>query len=252
MAGPGHAMNGRLSILTSALFHRRPIGPYHHVPNVDKGGKRIDEIPIAPKKIVRKGIGSGRPKKVKGEPKKEPPPEPIPLPTPWLDPSSPYPTQDSETWINKRTITYPYDYYPPPTKSHENPDTPLPRPLILGVELIPKKETLVQWDQKDAWDYVLRGTFITESQPLKQALTNLGFGTENLIPKIEANTSLDYDGKEYKGVGFSTDKIVRDLTVEEWARVVDVFFKWPFRPESLLLDVGGELTQSSREIGILL
>jgi hypothetical protein len=41
---------------------------------------------------------------------------------------------------------------------------------------------------------------------------------------------------------------VKDLSNEQWARVVDVFDKWAFKPETLMLAT--DAIDGSRELGV--
>ena len=67
MAKPGEAANCRLSILTSALFHRSPLPPYHHVANVDNLSARAYDTPLGEGAASRKKKPGkpGRPRKDK-------------------------------------------------------------------------------------------------------------------------------------------------------------------------------------------
>jgi hypothetical protein len=89
---------------------------------------------------------------------------------------------------------------------------------------------VITLDQKDEWDYVLRKCFIKEASSIAEALKNVGFGGEGLATRLSLETG-------YKGSALDPKKIVRDLDVDEWARVVDVFDKWAFKPEVSLKGV---------------
>jgi hypothetical protein len=91
--------------------------------------------------------------------------------------------------------------------------------------LEPKADSVITLDQKDEWDYVLRKCFTREAQSIREALKNVGFGGEALADRLSAPNG-------YKGRPLEGSKIVRDLDVAEWARVVDVFDKWAFKPEA--------------------
>lgn len=99
------------------------------------------------------------------------------------------------------------------------------RPHILGILFTPKLNPSINMDTKDAWDFVLRKCFLREAIPLESAINSLGFGAGSLLEKIRE------DSRRYRGRAVSEKKVVRDLEVEEWERVVDVFDKWAFRPE---------------------
>ena len=140
-------------------------------------------------------------------------------------------------------ITYATDFYPS-SGSTTATIKPLARPALLGILLTPRLESPVRPEQKEAWDYVLRNTFIREIQPIEEATKNLGFGAENLIPKYQAP-----NGGDWRGDRVEPGTRVKDMTVGQWARVVDVFERWPFRPQNLLLE-DAKGVESSRELGV--
>lgn len=191
MAGPGEVIHCKLSVMTQALFRVSPLPPYHHVFNVDKSSHRIEDTPI-------KAPQSSKSKTIIPPPPQAHPP----------------------------TTTYPNDFYPIQVGLMKHTDIPLPRPQMLGVLLEPRVDSPINLKNKDEWDYVLRKCFVTEAQGIKSALKNLAFGGEGLMDKIES----EEEGR-FKGRRVRRDKIVRDLTVEDWTRVVDVFGKWAFKPE---------------------
>lgn len=201
MAQPGEVIHCKLSVMTAALFNVRALPPYHHVPNVDKSSSLTE---------TRTEYRS------KGYPKygRSPVGTPAPPPPPF------------DTLGLLRTKTYPTDFFPPPprTTRSDGRSEPLTRPPMLGILLEPKRESVITLDQKDEWDYVLRKCFIKEASSIAEALKNLGFGGEGLASRLSQETG-------YKGRALDPKKIVRDLDVDEWARVVDVFYKWAFKPE---------------------
>jgi hypothetical protein len=126
-------------------------------------------------------------------------------------------------------------------------------------------------EQKDVWDYVLRNCFVLQGKPLEEAIGLLGFAAEGLLGKIEeqqvqmqeggakekdlgGGESVEGEGKQgeeqrkkkkrrpWRGEAVDRSTLVRDLTVEQWARVVDVFDRWAFRPKVSIIiqhvDVG--------------
>jgi len=106
---------------------------------------------------------------------------------------------------------------------------------MLGILLEPRLDSPITIKNKDEWDYVLRKCFVTEAQSIGVALKNLAFGAEGLIDRIESETE---QGGKFLGNRVRGEKIVRDLTVEDWARVVDVFDKWAFKPDVSCLFLG--------------
>lgn len=215
MAAPGETIHCKLSVMANALFHLRPLPPYHHVPDVDKQSTRTDPSYEA-------AVEAGRQTK-KGR-------HTIPAAPP----------------VDKVTSTIAGDFWPQVGRhagrnSNVRIDaaTPLVRPPLLGIELVPRLDSYIRLDQREEWEFVLRHCFVQEAQPLSQVIPKLGFGAENLIPKIRDTES------QYAGLPTNPETPVRHITIEQWARVVDVFAKWPFKPDLLILDA----LEDSRQIG---
>jgi hypothetical protein len=194
MAQPGEITHCKLSVLTAGLFDVRALPPYHHVPNVDKSSTLTETADHVRSKPSRARSGT-----------------PAPPPPPF------------DTLGLVRTKTYRTDFFPPPANTGGMIE-PLPRPAMMGILLEPKRDSVVTLDQKDAWDYVLRRCFIKEASSIGEALKNVGFGGEVLATRLNQATG-------YRGRALDPKKIVRNLDVDEWARVVDVFDKWAFKPE---------------------
>jgi hypothetical protein len=220
MASPGETIHCKLSVMANALFHLRPLPPYHHVPDVDKQSTRTDtsfeEALLATQQ--------GRSGKTKRSTRPATPP------------------------THKVTSTVAGDFWPQ-TVRHAGlsghgkiaPSTKLVRPPMLGVEFVPRLDSPIRLSQREEWEFVLRHCFVQEAQPLSQVIPKLGFGADNLIPKIR-----EEEGKSrYAGVAVNPETQVRYVTIEQWQRIVDVFAKWPFKPELLILDA----LEDSRQIG---
>jgi hypothetical protein len=202
--------------MANALFDIRPLPPYHHVPDVDKHSARTD--PVVPPEPKYKSIRS----KVK-------------------------PTRAAPSPTEEITLTRQLDFHTwgggMLAKERVTENAYLPRPLLLGIELIPRLDTPVKAEQREMWDFVLRKCFVRETNDISAAIPKLAFGADNLIPRIAEG-----EGSRYAGAPVPPDTTVRDLTIEQWARVVDVFDKWAFKPDNLLVDV--PVLEDSREIGI--
>lgn len=190
MSRPTDAARSKLSVIAHALFHLEPLPPLHHVVNVDKISKITEDRPY---------MGAHNNNKAKMA---------------LIELSKAGAVQ------TPRTTTYPSDFWP----SKESHQTPYPRPPYLGILFTPKVSPVIQYDRKYSWDFVLRRLFVKEAVPVKDVMKGLGFGAENLVPKLLDTTD------EYEGKPVEVEKLVRDLDQEEWIRVVDVFYKWPFRP----------------------
>ncbi|KAL1405289.1 Mitochondrial transcription factor 1 [Vanrija albida] len=223
----GETIRGKLSVLAQALFHIRPLPPYHHVPDVDKQSKRVF-TDMDWRARETKGVRVAQ------------------------TTAAPPPTTEV-------TVTERDDWFPPAKRSRlvdgdgaaitntrrkvgskvEYAD----RPLLLGLELTPREDPLVLPETRDSWEYVLRKLFVRESQPLGAVLPSVAFGAENLLDKIEAEDS------PYAGKAVGRDTIVRNLDIDEWHRIVDVFDKWAFRPDTLIMDSRIDVDES-RQVGL--
>ncbi|ORY33771.1 hypothetical protein BCR39DRAFT_519166 [Naematelia encephala] len=200
-SGPGEACHSKITIVTKALFDLTPLPPYHHVFNNDKQSRGTEPRP------------PGFMTTVQGQQAK-------------LD--------EFRATYDKgpRTIMYPNDIYPRPVlQAGETESRPFPRPPLLGLLLEPKVNCVITMEQRQVWDFVLRRLFVRQSHSLRDSLPSLAFGANLLVNKIEGKQ----DPGSYSGIDTDTDKIIKDLTVEEWFRIVDVVDKWPFKPSSMLL-----------------
>lgn len=98
------------------------------------------------------------------------------------------------------------------------------RPPILGVMLEPRLRPVMTMEQADEWDYVLRHMFVLQAQTVEVALPLLGFNAISLLKDIAG------ENNGFAGAPTSPNAVIRDLEVDEWARIVDVFANWPFKP----------------------
>jgi len=123
-----------------------------------------------------------------------------------------------------RTVTRPIDFYPNRTTRGSKENEPHARPPILGILFTPKVNSLMKVEQRDDWDYCLRHLFVLSAQTLEHALPTLGFNGAVLGKDIESEN-------DYAGVPVPLNTYIKDIEVEGWARIVDVFANWPFKPE---------------------
>ncbi|TYJ58086.1 hypothetical protein B9479_001182 [Cryptococcus floricola] len=209
-------MNSKMSVMTRALFHVTPLPPYHHIRNIDKRNTAKSDVPIKPVK----------------EPKSTATPVGIPEDIP---PAEGYP---EATFGAERTETYTADFFP---GAYTSSKAVLPRTPLFGVLLTPKLNSPISMHRRDAWDFVLRRMFVRESCTVEESIGNLAFGADSLLPLIEQDEGM--------GIPVSRTRVVKQLDVEEWARIVEVFDTWGFRPESLLMDNSIE-DEVSRQIGL--
>ncbi|KAF8601705.1 S-adenosyl-L-methionine-dependent methyltransferase [Ceratobasidium sp. AG-I] len=85
----------------------------------------------------------------------------------------------------------------------------------------------------EKWDYVLRQLFILKSTPLEKAIQNLGAGAANLLRKL---TGPDVP-KERR---VDTKIPINGMELQDFARVVEEFDRWPFAPDVLFIADQGE------------
>lgn len=192
-----------MSVMASALFNLRPLPPYHHVPDVDKGSTRTDPRIDAPRPV---NSATGKRST-----------------TPAAPPTS------------ELTKTLAGDFYPISSRLQVSNRTgkrstlratsELSRSALLGIEMIPRVDSPIVAEQREVWDFVLRKLFVREAATLQEMLSTLAFGAENLLPKLEQEDS------PYKGVAVPGGTTIRNIHEQQWLRIVDVFDKWAFRPE---------------------
>ncbi|WVQ71921.1 hypothetical protein IAR50_001463 [Cryptococcus sp. DSM 104548] len=212
---PQERMNSKMSVMTRALFHISPLPPYHHIVNIDKRGTAMSDVPIKPVK----------------EPKSTAAPIGIPEDVP---PAEGYPPA---VFGAQRTTTHTSDFFPGAYSTKGA----LPRTPLFGVLLTPKLYSPITMERRDTWDFVLRRMFVRESCTVEESIGNLAVGADSLLGAIEQDEGL--------GVPVSRRRVVKQLEVDEWARIVDVFDTWAFRPESLMMD-GSFEDEVSRQIGL--
>ncbi|KAH7923740.1 S-adenosyl-L-methionine-dependent methyltransferase [Leucogyrophana mollusca] len=132
----------------------------------------------------------------------------------------------------KGSVLLPYDehFHPlavSPT-STTKPDYRRKGTPMVAITATPLEHQFIEKGMLDKWDYCLRRLFVLKSTPLKSAISHLAPGAGVLAkqltdPTLPASQRMD------------TKKIVRRLSVEDWAAVVGAFDRWPFAPEDLLI-----------------
>lgn len=219
-ANVGSPHNCKLTILARALFDIRPLPPFHHI-----------EDPPETKQLKAKATNRRKQAKAEGEPAE-------------------FATRRAKAkyafggpTVGEVTKTYAGDFYPVKEYSSNmkaaQPDLRLVRPHLLGVELVPKAESVLKPEQREAWDYILRKLFVRDTISVGESLPALAFGAENLMEKIQTPNN------GYSGEAVLPHEIIRDLKPEQFARIVDVFDKWAFKPDVGLLGMTLPLTHSS-------
>ncbi|KAK4703779.1 hypothetical protein P7C70_g2443, partial [Phenoliferia sp. Uapishka_3] len=86
-------------------------------------------------------------------------------------------------------------------------------------KITPHENALVK--NFEALEHVTRNMFISRTQSWRKGVAGLAPGAANLIPLMEA-----------AGIN-QADVAVRDLTLQDWVIVADVFNAWPFRAQTL-------------------
>ncbi|KAG9125757.1 Mitochondrial transcription factor 1 [Ceratobasidium sp. 392] len=80
----------------------------------------------------------------------------------------------------------------------------------------------------EKWDYVVRQLFMLKSTPLEKVIQNLGAGAAILLRKLTGP-----DIPEKRRVNIKTN--INALSVQDFARIVEEFDRWPFAPDVLFL-----------------
>ncbi|GAA5981801.1 hypothetical protein JCM10908_004613 [Rhodotorula pacifica] len=88
-----------------------------------------------------------------------------------------------------------------------------------AVKVTPRGESLVK--SYDALEYVTRHMFVSKATPWRKALASIAPGAGNLIPQLIEQGVVD------------NDRLVNQLTLQDWIKISDTFDAWPFRPTTL-------------------
>ncbi|KAL5523855.1 hypothetical protein ACEPAG_8028 [Sanghuangporus baumii] len=96
----------------------------------------------------------------------------------------------------------------------------------VAVQVDPLQEQVIATGNLDKWDYILRRMFILKTTPIRRAISSLGPGAYNLLPRL-GDPNLPPEER------FDIDKKVRELTMRDWCILVKRFDEWPFRPNDL-------------------
>ncbi|KAG6369859.1 hypothetical protein JVT61DRAFT_13419 [Boletus reticuloceps] len=83
----------------------------------------------------------------------------------------------------------------------------------------PLLEQAIEKGLLDKWDYCLRKLFVLRSTPLKRAISHLAPGVSTLLATLA-------QGSGHHSV--DTSKRMRELSVQDWAALVQAFHAWPF------------------------
>ncbi|KAG2750325.1 S-adenosyl-L-methionine-dependent methyltransferase [Suillus brevipes Sb2] len=100
-------------------------------------------------------------------------------------------------------------------------------PFVAGT-FRPLKNQIIKPGMLDKWDYCLRKLFVLKSTPLKGAVGHLAPGSHVLKSYLSGD---DVPPEQRADL----NKIIRKMSVEDWAAVVGAFDRWPFAPEELLI-----------------
>ncbi|GHJ88938.1 hypothetical protein NliqN6_5340 [Naganishia liquefaciens] len=232
-AVPGTRAYCKLSVITSALCEVHPATPLYP-PGPDAAVPVSLRLKREKEALEKQGAKSGMSVLAPRKPKKtkkamtEPEPEIASIAS---SPSfsDPILSADPDLWYPKfrRTLT-----------EQKQP----PRPGMMALTLVPRKEPQILPDDKDVWDYILRRMFVNPGSPLEVAINNLGMGATNLVPKL-TDPSLPADKR------IEPTKWIREYTVQDWSLIVEAFKKWPFAPDVLVLGTLLEEDNDTRQVG---
>ncbi|KAK7692605.1 hypothetical protein QCA50_004237 [Cerrena zonata] len=120
----------------------------------------------------------------------------------------------------------PYDdHFHPVTPPTSTVNTRRHQPHV-ALNVVPYEQQLINIDEADHWDYVLRRLFVLKSTPLKKAISNLAPGAQSLL-KILTDVNLPLQER------VNVDRKVKELSIKDWALIVRAFKNWPFAPDDL-------------------
>ncbi|KAJ3777845.1 S-adenosyl-L-methionine-dependent methyltransferase [Lentinula raphanica] len=85
-----------------------------------------------------------------------------------------------------------------------------------AAEITPLEKQVINPEKLDTWDYCIRRLYVRKATPLQQCIEDLGPGAQSLLPKLSA--TIDPMTR------------VRDITVAQWASLIEEFDAWPFAP----------------------
>ncbi|KAJ3845428.1 S-adenosyl-L-methionine-dependent methyltransferase [Lentinula raphanica] len=88
-----------------------------------------------------------------------------------------------------------------------------------AAEITPLEKQVINPEKLDTWDYCIRRLYVRKATPLQQCIEDLGPGAQSLLPKLSA--TIDPMTR------------VRDITVAQWASLIEEFDAWPFAPTDL-------------------
>ncbi|KAJ3763586.1 S-adenosyl-L-methionine-dependent methyltransferase [Lentinula raphanica] len=88
-----------------------------------------------------------------------------------------------------------------------------------AAEITPLEKQVINPEKLDTWDYCIRRLYVRKATPLQQCIEDLGPGAQSLLPKLSA--TIDPMTR------------VRDITVAQWASLIQEFDAWPFAPTDL-------------------
>ncbi|KAF8422787.1 S-adenosyl-L-methionine-dependent methyltransferase [Boletus edulis BED1] len=97
---------------------------------------------------------------------------------------------------------------------------------MVAITMDPLLEQAIEKGLLDKWDYCLRKLFVLRSTPLKRAISHLAPGASTLLATLA-------QGSGHHSV--DTSKRMRELSVQDWAALVQAFHAWPFAPDDLLI-----------------
>ncbi|CAG8754399.1 17954_t:CDS:2 [Cetraspora pellucida] len=91
-----------------------------------------------------------------------------------------------------------------------------PKSINVLLSLTPQAQPKLK-AQFDVFEYVLRHVLSKKSAPLCDTISTLGAGAESLI----------------KNLSFDSQILVKDISVEQFIELAQIFEQWPFRPVNL-------------------
>ncbi|KAI0793202.1 S-adenosyl-L-methionine-dependent methyltransferase [Abortiporus biennis] len=128
----------------------------------------------------------------------------------------------------------PYEdhFFPPPRKigigAAKKPESRKRGEPYQAGNVLPYEQQIIQKGELEKWDYLLRRLFVKKSTPLKKAIPYLAPGAQSLIKPL-TDPSLPPEQQ------VDVTKLIRNLTIADWALIYRAFDEWPFSPDSLMI-----------------
>ncbi|PVF98177.1 S-adenosyl-L-methionine-dependent methyltransferase [Serendipita vermifera] len=124
-------------------------------------------------------------------------------------------TVSAELALDSKALeTYPVHFFPPHKHGKD---------FMVAANFRPLGYQVMRLAGVSEWDFVLRALFVSRSTPISQSLKSMAPGAQNMVK---------YMNQSNLGV---LEKAPLDMTLADWADVLEAFQRWPFHPTDIAL-----------------